>query len=91
LHGAYAGYIGYTPAIVASVARDGVVKEVRLIGQDWPLKRRDWQSCMVDSLGRLGDPESVARQLVDSQGRAIEFKDRNEAVTAIKDAAGIAP
>jgi hypothetical protein len=33
LHGAYAGYIGYTPAIVASVARDGVVKEVRLIGQ----------------------------------------------------------
>src|SRR6266571_9132461 len=80
LHGAYARYIGYTPAIVSSVARDGLVKEVRVIsaGHD-RLWRRDWDTCTVDSAGKIADPESVARQLVDCDGRAIEYRDRNEA------------
>jgi hypothetical protein len=43
LHGAYAGYVGFTPCIVTSVDRAGIVKEVKLAGQSWPLKRRDWR------------------------------------------------
>lgn len=89
LHGAYAGYVGYTPAIVSSVDRAGIVKAVRLAGQDWPLKRRDWQYLHVDAAGGIADPESVVRQLVAENGRAIEYHDRNEAVAAIKAAAGI--
>jgi hypothetical protein len=90
LHGAYAGYIGFTPAIVSSVDRAGIVKEVRIasIGHD-RLRRRDWDTCTVDSAGKITDPESVVRQLADSDGRAIEYKDRSEAVIAIKAAAGI--
>jgi hypothetical protein len=41
LHGAYAGYIGFTPWIVSSVDRSGIVKEVKLAGKPLPLKRRD--------------------------------------------------
>ncbi len=39
------------------------------------------------------DPAAVGPTgygIIDSDGRAIEYKDRNEAVTAIKAAAGIA-
>lgn len=89
LHGAYAGYVGYTPCIVSSVDRAGIVKEVRLIGQDWPLKRRDWQEVTVDSAGRIADAAAVVRQLVDESGRAIEYRDKASAITAIKQAAGI--
>jgi hypothetical protein len=46
LCGAYAGYVGYTPCLVSSVDRAGIVKEVRLVGQTWPLKRRDWDQIM---------------------------------------------
>jgi hypothetical protein len=91
LHGAYAGYVGYTPCTVSSVDRAGIVKEVRLIGQDWPLKRRDWQEVTVDSANRIADPEAVVRQLVDESGRAVEYRDKAEAITAIKQAAGMAP
>ena len=90
LCGAYAGHVSYTPAIVSSVTREGIVKEVRLAGQGWPLKRRDWHQVNVDSAGRIADPEGVARQLVDDRGFAIEFRDHGEALRAVKTAAGIA-
>jgi hypothetical protein len=90
LHGAYAGYIGYTPAIVSSVDRAGIVKEVRVVSVGYDrLKRRDWQFCHVDSAGKIADPEAVVAALVDTQGRAIEYHDRNEAIAAIKAAAGL--
>jgi len=89
LHGAYAGYVGYTPAIVSSVTRAGIVKEVRLTGQNWPLKRRDWQFVHVDTLGRIADPERVVAALVDDRGHAIEYRDKAQALAAIKAAAGI--
>src|ERR1700730_11465414 len=90
LHGAYAGYIGYTPATVTSVDRAGIVKEVRIAGQSWPLKRRDWQYVHVDSRGLIANPESVVARLVDEQGRAVEYKEQAAAIVAIKAAAGIA-
>ena len=90
LYGAHRGYVGFTPCIVSSVDRAGIVKAVRLAGQDWPLKRGDWQQIMVDTQGRIADPESVVRQLVDEDGRAIEYRDHAEALAAIKQAAGIA-
>src|SRR5215472_1827576 len=74
LCGAYAGHVSYTPAIVSSVTRDGIAKEVRLVGQSRPLKRRDWRQINVDSSGRIADPEAVARQLVDDRGFAIEYR-----------------
>jgi hypothetical protein len=89
LCGAYAGHISYTPCIVSSVTRDGVVKEVRLAGQGWTLKRRDWRQINVDSSGRISDPESIAAKLVDETGHAIEFRDHREAIAAIKSAAGL--
>jgi hypothetical protein len=92
LHGAYAGYIGYTPAIVSSVDRAGIVKEVRIVAIGYDrLKRRDWQYVHVDSQGLIVDPESVVAKLVDESGRAIEFKERAAAIVAIKQATGIAP
>ena len=89
LYGAYAGHVSYTPCIVSSITRAGIVKEVRLAGQDWPLKRRDWRTVTVDSGGRITDPEGVACQLVDENGHAVEYRDQGEAVRAIKAAAGI--
>ena len=35
---AHAGHDSYTPAIVTSVTRAGIAREVRLVGQSWPLK-----------------------------------------------------
>jgi hypothetical protein len=90
LHGAYAGYVGYTPCIVSSVDRAGIVKEVRLTGQSWPLKRRDWHEIIVDSANRIADPAGVAQQLVEN-GRAIEYHSQAEAIIAIKRATGMAP
>jgi hypothetical protein len=89
LRGAYAGYVGYTPCLVSSVTRDGIAKEVMIAGQSWPVKRRDWDYITIDSAGRIADPESVVRRLVDDRGNAIEYHDHNEAVAAIKAAAGI--
>jgi hypothetical protein len=89
LCGAYAGFTGFTPCIVASVTRDGIVKWVRLAGQSGTLKRRDWEQINVDSSGRIADPEGVARQLVDDRGFAIEYHDKNGAIRAIKAAAGL--
>jgi hypothetical protein len=89
LHGAYAGYVGFTPCIVSSVDRTGIVKEVRIAGQPWALKRRDWQRVTVDSASRITDPEMVVQRLVDERGNAIEYHSHNEAVTAIKAAAGV--
>ena len=62
LCGAYAGYVGYTPCIVSSVTRDGIVKEVRLAGQGGPLKRRDWRQINVDA--PLSGSRSAAGGLV---------------------------
>jgi hypothetical protein len=89
LCGAYAGHVSYTPCIVSSVTRDGIVKEVRLAGQSWPLKRRDWRQINVDSTGKIADPEAVARRLVDENGHAREFRDQREAIAAVKAAAGL--
>src|SRR5437879_369132 len=73
LHGAYAGYVGFTPCIVTSVDRAGIVKEVKLAGQPWSLKRRDWQQITVDSIGNVADPDGVVAKLVDAHGHAIEY------------------
>src|ERR1700730_18834011 len=84
LCGAHAGHVSYTPSIVASVTRDGIVKEVRLAGQALTLKRCDWRLITVDSSGRIADPEGIARQLVDENGHAIQHPDHAEAIAAIK-------
>ncbi len=89
LCGAYAGHVGYTPAIVSSVTRAGIAREVRLVGQSWPLKQRDWRRITVDSAGNIADPEGVTRRLVDENGHAIEYRDHAAALAAIKTAAGI--
>jgi hypothetical protein len=89
LCGAYAGYVGFTPCVVINVTRDGIVKEVRLAGQSWTLKRRDWDQITVDSAGKVSDPEGVCAALVDDRGFAIEYHDKAEAITAIKAAAGL--
>ena len=89
LCGAHAGHVSYTPAIVTSLTRAGIATEVRLVGQSWPLKQRDWRRITVDSAGNIADPEGVARRLVDENGHAIEYRDHSEAVAAIKAAAGI--
>src|SRR6266478_7852872 len=65
LHGAYAGYVGFTPCIVTSIDRAGIVKEVKLAGQSCSLKRRDWQQITVDIAGKVADPVSVVAKLVD--------------------------
>jgi hypothetical protein len=90
LHGAYAGYVGYTPCIVSSVDRAGIVKEARIVGQSWPLKRRDWDEITVDSAGRITNPQAVVAALVDERGFAIEYRDKAQAIVVIKQAAGIA-
>ena len=76
LCGAYAGYVGYTPCLVSSVTCDGIVKEVRLAGQSWTLKRRDWQRVMVDTTGKIREPATVVAQLVDARSTAIEYRDQ---------------
>ena len=89
LHGAYAGYVGFTPCIVSSVDRSGIVKEVKLAGQSCSLKRRDWQQVNVDSAGKVANPAGVCAALVDDHGHAIEYRDHGEAILAIKAAAGL--
>jgi hypothetical protein len=89
LHGAYAGYVGFTPCIATSVDRAGIVKEVKLAGQSWPMKRRDWQQITVDSAGKVANPTGVCATLVDERGFAIEYRDQGEAICAIKAAAGL--
>lgn len=79
----------FTPCIVSAATRDGVAKEVRVAGQQWALKAGDWSAIMIDSAGRIADPQSVMRRLVDDSGRAIEYRDRDEAVAAIRAAAGM--
>jgi hypothetical protein len=93
LHGAYTGYRGWTPAIVTSVTRDGIVKEVRL-ADGRALKRRDWAYCHVDSKGLIKDPAGVCEALREPADKAparwaIEYQDRGEANAAIKAAARI--
>ncbi len=88
LHGAYAGYLGYTPAIVSSAGRDGTVKEVRL-ADGRTLKRRDWSFCHVDSAGNIADPAAVCEALREPADKvparwAIEYEDRNDAIRAIE-------
>src|SRR5882762_8763421 len=89
LHGAYAGYVGFTPCIVSSVDRSGIVKEVKLAGQSWPLKRRDWHQINVDSAGKIGNPAAVVAKLVDDRAQAVEYRVHGEAIRAIKAAAGL--
>ncbi len=93
LHGAYAGYRGWTPAIVSSVTRDGIVKGVRL-ADGRTLKQRDWAYCHVDSKGLIADPIAVCEALREPADKAparwaIEYHDRGEANAAIKAAAGL--
>ena len=84
-----AQHVNYTPAIVSSVTRAGIAREVRLVGRSWPPKQCDWRRITVDSAGNIADPEGVARRLVDENGHAIEYRDHAEALAAIKTAAGI--
>lgn len=79
----------YTPGIVSSVSLDGLAREVRVAGQHWALKASDWSTIMIDSAGRIANPVRVAGQLVDDTGRAIEYRDRAEALVAIKAAAEV--
>lgn len=93
LHGAYAGYRGWTPAIVSSSSRDGIVKEVRL-ADGRTLKRRDWSFCHVDTAGNIADPAAVCEALREPADKtparwAIEYDNRNGAIRAIKTAAGL--
>ena len=87
LHGAYAGYVGFTPCIVTSIDRAGIVKAVKLAGQSGPLKPRDWQQITVDSAGKVANPTGVCAALVDERGFAVEYRDQGEAIRAIKAAA----
>jgi hypothetical protein len=89
LNGAYTGYVGFTPCIITSVDRAGIVKEVKLAGQSWPLKRRDWQQITVDSAGKVANPAGVCAALVDERGFAVEYRDQGEVIRAIKAAAGL--
>jgi hypothetical protein len=80
-------------AIVSSVTRDGIVKEVRL-ADGRTLKRRDWAYCHVDSKGMIADPAGVCAALREPADKAparlaIEYQDRGEANAAIKTAARI--
>jgi hypothetical protein len=84
LCGAHAGHVSYTPAIVSSVTRDSIAREVRLVGRSSPLKQRDWRRVTVDSAGNIADPEGVAGRLVAENGHAIEYRDHAEALAAIK-------
>ena len=88
LHGAYAGYVGYTPCIVSSIDRAGIVKEVKL-ADGRTMERRDWREITVDSRGQVADPTGVAAALVNEFGLAIEYHDKGEAIAAIKAAAGL--
>ena|SRR6266496_17752 len=81
----------FTPAVVSSVDRAGIVKAVCLMGQDWPLQRRDWQQISVDNRRQVADPAAVVAALVDENGRAIEYRNPGEALAAIKATAGLAP
>src|SRR5438128_802697 len=64
----------FTPAVVSSVDRAGIVKAVRLAGQDWPLQRRDWQQISVDSRRQIADPAAIVAAVVDENGHAIEYR-----------------
>jgi hypothetical protein len=90
LHSAYAGNVGWTPVIVSSVTRDGIVKEVRL-ADGRTLKRRDWDYCHVDSKGLIANPALVCEQLrqADHPRWAIEYHDCSKTNAAIKAAAGL--
>jgi hypothetical protein len=81
----------FTPAVVSSVDRAGIVKAVCLVGQEWPLQRRDWQQISVDSRRQIADLAAVVAALVDENGRGIEYRNPSEALAAIKAAAGLAP
>jgi hypothetical protein len=76
LCGAHAGHVSYTPAIVTSVTRAGIAREVRIVGRS-PLKQRDWRYITVDSAGNIADPESVTRRLADENGQAIQYRDHD--------------
>ena len=89
LCGAHAGHVSYTPAIVTSVTRAGIAREVRLVGRSSPLKQRDWRRITVDGAGNITDPEGVSGRLVDENGHAHDYRDHAEAIAAIKTAAGI--
>ena len=93
LHGAYAGYRGWTFAIVSSVTRAGIVKEVR-VADGRTLRRRDWNYCHVDNKGLIANPAAVCEALREPADKAparstIEYQDRGEATAAIKAAAGL--
>jgi hypothetical protein len=93
LHGAYAGYVGFTPCIVSSVDRDGIVKEVRL-ADGRTFKGRDWREVTVDSAGEIADPAAVSEALREPADKAparwaIEYHEKREAIAAIKAAAGL--
>jgi hypothetical protein len=94
LYGAHRGYVGYTPAKVASVTRDGVVKAV-VLADGRRLQRRDWSFIEVDSRGLVSNVDDVLARLVETEaGRPIswpiEYRDKAQAIVAIKEAAGIA-
>ena len=63
---------------------------MKLTGQSWPLKRRDWQQITVDSAGKVANPAGVVCvTLVDERGFAVEYRDQCEAIRAVKAADGL--
>src|SRR5260370_42299296 len=78
----------FTPAIVSSVDRAGIVKAVCLAGQEWPLQRRDWQQISGDSRRQIADPAAIGAALVDENGRAVEYRNPGQALAAIQAAPG---
>lgn len=85
LAGGLSEHVSFTPAIVTSVSRDGMVKEVRCAGGT-AIKRRDWYFAYVDSRGLVADPEHVVEGLIRADGLPQRFDTLAAAQAAIKSA-----
>jgi hypothetical protein len=76
----------FTPAVVASVSREGAVLAVKLANGK-TVKHRDWTWVAVDSRGKANAVIVVKKLTAD--GQPIEYDTLEAAVTAMKAAAGI--
>lgn len=83
-------YFDFLPGLVTSVTRDGEAKEVQVRGLA-PLRRdrRDWHYLYIDGKGTICDPRALCATLVNEFGAALAYGTREEAVAAIREAAGV--
>ena len=91
LHGPTHREFAYTPAKVASVARDGTVKAV-VLADGRRVERRDWIRADVDCRGLVANVDDVLARLVETEagrniGWPVEYRDKAAALVAIKQAA----